>query len=175
MRGATTLIRGAIAVCIGLAAVLATFFFGRAALVHGGSMAPTLTTGEVVLVESASYRLRPPQRGDIVVVHLDTQQWLFAEMAGGRFVKRIVGLPGETVEVRGEQVLVDGRVLDEPYVHSHPTQSLPPVVVPQGAYYVMGDNRLGSDDSRVWGPVRQAAIVGHAWVAAWPLPLARLL
>jgi signal peptidase I len=161
-------------VLLGLAIVSAGTF-ARAAWVRGESMAPTLADGQLLLVESASYRFRRPARGDVVVVRLRTDQWLFAELAGGQFVKRVVGLPGDAIEVRQGQVRVNGRGPEEPYASARVAQDIELVVVPPGAYYLLGDNRAASDDSRVWGPVPHGQILGRAWLALWPLGRGRVL
>lgn len=150
----------------------------RTARVRGASMDPTLRASEVLLVESVSPRLGRLRRGDIVIVEITSEQWLLSELAGGRFMKRVVGLPGETVAIDQGRVTVDGRALAEPYVRPHARQApqtLAPVVVPAGAYYVLGDNRAESDDSRTWGPLPLRNVLGRVWAAIWPLPEIRLL
>jgi signal peptidase I len=147
------------------------------------SMAATLTPGDHVLVDRLAYRVKAPQRGDVVVFHPPGQEAVY--------IKRIIGVPGDTISLRDGAVYVNGRRLDEPYVKesagalertdpwsSDATASwslITPYVVPAGNYFVMGDNRTDSDDSRDWGPVPRAAILGEAVVTFWPLGHLRLL
>jgi signal peptidase I len=138
-------------------------------VVEGESMYSTLDTGDRVFVNKLSYRLHDPNRGDVVVLHQITG-------ASERdLIKRVIGLPGETVEVRNCTVLIDGRVLDEPYLDPEvvtPTNCggdfVLDGVVPADHVFVMGDNRGGSQDSRVIGPISEDDLVGRAFVVFWP-------
>ena len=152
--------------------------------VQGESMDPTLVNRQHLLVsklayaalpfqtalaatvgasdDGSAYVFNPPERGDIVVFHLPDRQ-------GADLVKRVVGLPGETVEMRDGRVYVDGVLLEEPYLTGYDDSNEPPVAVPAGRYYVLGDNRAVSYDSRSMGPIDQAQIIGKAWVSYWPL------
>jgi signal peptidase I len=147
------------------------------------SMAATLAPGDHVLVDRLAYRVKAPQRGDVVVFHPPGEQVVF--------IKRVIGVPGDTISLRAGAVYVNGRRLDEPYVsegagaleRTDPWISddpaswslVRPYRVPVGKYFVMGDNRTESDDSRDWGPVPRAAILGEAVVTFWPLGRLRLL
>lgn len=157
-----------IAVALLVAFVVRTFVLAHF-VVEGESMYSTLETGDRVFVNKLSYRLHEPNRGDVVVLHQITG-------ASERdLIKRVIGLPGETVEVRNCTVLIDGRVLNEPYLD-------PAVVtptdcggdyslngpVPENHVFVMGDNRGGSQDSRVIGPIDEDDLVGRAFVVFWP-------
>jgi len=130
--------------------------------VDGISMEPGLHNNEFVLVNKLAYDFHPPQRGDVIVFHypLNPQE---------DFIKRIIGLPGDTIKVTPTQIYVDGHLLNEPYI-SHPynanvnTWHLGP-----GQYFVMGDNRPESYDSRYWGPVPASYIIGKAALVYWPL------
>lgn len=113
------------------------------------------------------YPFHPPQRGDVIVFNPPIPN------ADKPFIKRVIGLPGETVEVKNEGVYVDGVRLDEPYLHGvqtecYQTVACPPVTVPKGYIFVMGDNRGNSEDSRAFGPVPINNIIGKAWVTYWP-------
>ncbi|HZU11197.1 MAG TPA: signal peptidase I, partial [Chloroflexota bacterium] len=126
---------------------------------------PNLHNGEYILVNKVDYLVHAPQRGDIVV---------FRAVPAGEpdkdFIKRIIGLPGETVAVRNNTVYIDGRSLNEPYAHFPEDYTFPPKVVPPGDYFVLGDHRNDSYDSSKW-PVPwlpRADIVGKAWIAYWP-------
>jgi len=129
-------------------------------VVQGPSMLPTLETGQYLIVSRLAYRFGEPQRGDIVVFHPST----FPEED---VVKRIIGLPGETVSIHGQQVFINGQLLDEPYVGvQNPSDGA--WEVPEGYYFVMGDNRNNSLDSRTWGSLAADRIIGPAWLCYWP-------
>jgi signal peptidase I len=156
--------------------------------IPSGSMMDTLRPGDRVLVNRAVYHLREPHRGDVIVFHYPDDPDMV-------FIKRIVGVPGDLLQAKGERLYVNGRRLDEPYVHRtsglvdptvaqaavtgstlHDPWSLArPYRVPPGEYFVMGDNRTDSDDSRDWGTVPRAAIVGEGWATYWPLSRLRAL
>lgn len=130
---------------------------GRVSL-DGPSMLPTLHNGEYVMVSRLEYKLHPPERGDVIV---------FALPEGMR-IKRVIGLPGETIEIRRGQVFINGQFLPESYVKYPSTASLGQRQLGQDEYFVMGDNRDNSSDSRTWGPIPLSAIDGKAWVIYWP-------
>lgn len=142
-------------------ALLIHAFLAQATRVYGQSMEPNLHTNERLVIEKLSYRLHPPQRGDVVVLK---------DPSGGPelLIKRVVGLSGERVSVVDGRVFIDGVLLDEPYL-SQPTRggsqswTVPPLSV-----FVMGDNRNASRDSRVFGPVPLTQIVGRAVFRYWP-------
>ncbi len=129
--------------------------------VEGSSMEPTLHTNQYLLVNKVSYLVGEPQRGDIVVLRfpLDPRR---------DFIKRIVGLPGEQVEVKGGSVYVNGQALVEPYLLQRPAYTYPPTTLPPREYFVLGDNRNNSDDSHVWNGLPRKDIIGKAWVSYWP-------
>lgn len=140
---------------------LMIYFVAQATVVHGQSMEPNLHTDQRLIVEKISYRIEAPQRGDIVVVRVDE----FDQP----LIKRIIGLPGETVEIRDNHVFINGLLLLEDYLPIMRQQQYGPVVVPQGHVLVMGDNRNVSNDSRYFGPVPIDNIMGKAWASYWPL------
>ena len=146
-------------------------FIAEARYIPSESMKPTLLVNDRLVVEKISYRLQDPQRGDIVVF------WPPSEIvpAGQRrdaFIKRIVGLPGDTVEVTDGTVLVNGDELDENYIQSPPTYEQAPLTIPAGNYFVLGDNRNASYDSHAWNIsqpfVPEDQIIGRAVVRFWP-------
>ncbi len=157
-----------IAVALLVAFVVRTFVIAHF-VVEGESMFSTLDTNDRVFVNKLSYRLHDPNRGDVVVLHQVTG-------ASERdLIKRVIALPGESVEVRNCSVLIDGRVLNEPYLDPEvvtPTDCggdfVLDGVVPDDHVFVMGDNRGGSQDSRVIGPISEDDLVGRAFVVFWP-------
>jgi signal peptidase I len=141
--------------------LIAAAFFMRTSPVDGLSMEPRVHAGEIVLITTLAYRFSSVRRGDVVAFRHDAP-------TTETYIKRVVGLPGERVEVRNGMVSVDGREIAEPYVQFRDKRSAPAVTVPPHAYYVLGDNRSDSDDSRNWGVVRDTDMVGKALVGIWP-------
>ena len=156
-----------VAVAVGAALMVRAFVLQQFA-VSGYSMISTLHDGDRVLVNKLSYRLHDPRRGDVVVLKT-------LEGADERdLIKRVVGLPGETVEYRACVLYIDGRELVEPYLDpavvtrtSCGTDQIP-LEVPDDQVFVMGDNRAGSKDSRSLGPITYADLIGRAFVVIWP-------
>ena len=160
--------------------------------VEGPSMEPTLEADQHLLVNklvflrpdfgpladllplvsadqsAPEYVFRAPRRGDIVVFR-------FPGDKSRDFVKRVVGVPGDTVEIRSGQVFVNGEPLHEPYVINRDGGTEEPLVVPDESYYVLGDNRRASQDSRDWGTVPAENIIGRGWLRYWPLDGAQVL
>jgi signal peptidase I len=144
-----------------LIALCINVFVAEAAMVDGPSMQPNLYRGYRVVAEKISYRLHPPRRGDVVIVDQPGND--------GSLIKRVVALPGETVEVRGGHVLINGQRIEEPWVRNFGGPNHPPMVVPADHVFILGDNRVNSRDSRVIGPVPIEAIEGHVRLVYWPL------
>jgi signal peptidase I len=136
--------------------------------IQGASMEPTLHDGQFLLVNKMLYHsLGEPERGDIVVF----KAW---EQGAGEerdFIKRVIGLPHDTIEIRDSKVFVNNQVLNEPYLESDNLTSdrIGPIVLGADEYYVMGDNRGNSSDSRTYGPLKSDRIIGKAWLSYWPL------
>ena len=132
--------------------------------IDGTSMEPNVHNGEYVIVNKTAYWFgHNPQRGDVVVFQAPDQPQ-------NDRVKRVIGLPGETVEVRSDgTVYVNGQQLEEPYLPSHHSGTSGTWTVPEDEYFVMGDNRSVSYDSREGGPVPRSNIIGKAWLIIWPL------
>lgn len=151
----------AIAVAIAVAFLIRGFLF-EFIVVDGPSMQPTLETGERLGVEKVSRYSSLPERGDIVIVHFPRRT--------ENFVKRAIGLPGDTIEIRDSVVYVNGEPLEEDYVNPLPYEDFGPVVVEEDHIFVMGDNRANSTDSRALqvGAIPHSAIVGRAVFVAWP-------
>jgi signal peptidase I len=132
------------------------------------SMQPTLYPGDRLVVEKLSYHFHPPQTGDIVVFHPPDflQQAGFA--ADQAFIKRIIALPGQVVQVHQGHVYIDGQLLSEPYTPELAQYELGAVRVPAHSYFVMGDNRNNSNDSHIWGFLPEENIIGRANFRFWP-------
>jgi signal peptidase I len=172
---------GIVAVVAIALALLVQAFIVKPYRIPSESMASTLQPGDRVLVNRVVYRLREPHRGDVLVFR-------YPEDRNVVFIKRIVGVPGDTLQVREGRLWVNGRLVEEPYVHRtagrrDPTAaSVPaagttmrepwslahPYTVPAASYFVMGDNRMDSEDSRFWGTVPRADIIGEGFIVYWP-------
>jgi signal peptidase I len=167
---------------IALSAVLAIGirqFVAEARYIPSESMLPTLEVNDRLMIEKMTYRFRKPVRGDIIVFNptdaLERQNFHDA------FIKRVVGLPGETVALKNKKVYIDDVPLDEDYIARQDSTEVnicrfqsdepylaDPVTVPEGSYLVLGDNRNNSYDSRCWGIVPDEKIIGRAAVRFWP-------
>ena len=135
----------------------------------GAGLGCTARFSDRVLANRFIYHFTDPKRGDIVV--FETPQQARRQCgAGGTFVKRIIGLPGETWEMRNGFVFINGRRLEEPYVNQdrRDADTLPPEKIPDDSYFVMGDNRSQSCDSRVWGPLARDNLIGKVFAVYWP-------
>lgn len=142
-------------------ALVINLFLAQATQVLGQSMEPNLHSSQRVVVEKVTYRFfHGPRRGDIVVIDLPGQ----TEM----LIKRVVGLPGETIEVRSGKVYIEGEQIDETWTVNPGGSNYGPQTIPPLYVFVMGDNRGASNDSRSFGPVLIDHIVGHAWFSYWP-------
>lgn len=158
-----------IVVSLAIFAVVYIFLF-QPHQVDGRSMEPNFHNGEYILTDKLSYRLHAPNRGDVVVFHSPQDE-------RNDFIKRIIGIPGDTLMVKGGFVYINGTKLEEKYIND-PNQVLAGRFLREGEsyevapeqYIVMGDNRLHSSDSREWGPVNQSSIVGRAFFRYWPVP-----
>jgi signal peptidase I len=146
---------------IAVLAVLVLAFFMRTPQVSGLSMAPHIASGEIVLINTMAYRLRPPARGDIIAFHHDGP-------TPETFIKRVIGLPGDRIEIRRGTVFVNGTQLNEPYVQFPDNHTYAEVTVPPASLYVLGDNRADSEDSRAFGFVPQNQVMGRAIAGIWP-------
>ena len=176
-------VRGFVETAEVLALALVMFMFvrtlGQNFIVDGGSMEPTFHNGEMLIVNKISYRSfdiswlpwsenrewRPfgqPQLGDIVVFRFPHNQ-------NRDFIKRIIGLPGQTLEVHGGRLYLDGQPHDEPFLAQPSAYEYGPAIVPDGQYFVLGDNRNNSYDSHSWGMLDQVFLIGRAEVRYWPL------
>ena len=159
--------------------------------VDGSSMDPTLVHGQYLLVnrlvylnvemgrlstiipfwnvevESSRHAIHPPRRGEIIVFEFPDKN---PNNPRKDFVKRVVGLPGETIRIRHGEVLVDEQLLDEPYLAENGRSNSHEITLGEGEYYVLGDNRNHSSDSRAWGVVPKENVKGKVWMVYWPAP-----
>jgi signal peptidase I len=166
---------------IGISIFLVIYlFFMQPHQVSGQSMESTLMNKDYVLTDKISYRTGEPQRGDIVVVHAP-EAANCPTGTGCDFIKRMIGLPGDTVEIKDSSVYVNGSKLSEPYVDAG-NQTLPgnftrdrSITLGPDQYFVVGDNRMHSSDSRAWGPVSKDDIVGRAFFRYWPMQSIQVL
>jgi signal peptidase I len=170
-------------------AFLVKTFVAQAFFIPSESMVHTLEVGDRVLVSRVSYHLHEPRRGDIVVftspfetqgkgnsrsvpsriVHTVLESVGLRQPSTEDFIKRVIALPGETVEGRNGRILINGRELVEPYLAEEPIGDFPAKTIPKGQLWVMGDNRNRSSDSRVFGPIKKSKIVGRAILRIWPV------
>jgi signal peptidase I len=160
----------------GLGGMIRSFYkdrYAQAFTIPSGSMRDTLLVGDYILVDKSIYRTQSPRRGDVVVFRYPGNE-------RRHFIHRIVGTPGDTLQLRDAQVLINGNALDEPYVRADPraggqtgaaacpyAYGCEALVVPPDSYFVMGDDRGNSQDSRYWGFVRREKITGRAFVIYW--------
>ncbi len=132
--------------------------------IESHSMEPSFYEDQFILVNKLAYRLGEPTRGEVIVFHnpgnLDED-----------YIKRVIGLPGDTIEVRDQTVFINNQVLEEPFDKNpfFDGETFGPQVVPPNHLFVMGDNRANSSDSRRIGPIDESLIVGRAWLRVWPL------
>ncbi len=149
-------------------AFLIRSFVVQAFYIPSGSMEPTLEVGDRILAYKIFYGLKNVHRGDIIV-------FKYPLNPRKDFIKRVIGLPRDTLMIRNKKVYINEKLLDEPYaVHRDPWESgfprdeYGPVQVPEGSLFAMGDNRDSSDDSRYWGFVPEENIIGRAFLVYWP-------
>jgi signal peptidase I len=134
-------------------------------VVNGASMSPTLETGQYLVVDQLTYHLTDPSRGDVIVFR-------FPQDTSKFFIKRIIGLPGETITISGQEVTISGKdskeiILEEPYIELT-KESFTETKLDDDEYFVMGDNRGASLDSRIWGPLDEKYIIGRAYLRLLP-------
>jgi signal peptidase I len=143
-------------------------FIAEPRFIPSDSMVPTLLIDDRLIIEKVSFRSRAPHRGDIVVFEPPEVLQARGYKKEQVFIKRVIGEPGDRLEVHDHQVIVNGQTLSEPYIAEAPAYEMPALTVPAGSIFVMGDNRNNSFDSSRWGFLPIENIVGRAWVRFWP-------
>jgi signal peptidase I len=168
-----------------LIVLVVNVFLAQATRVEGQSMEPNIHDDQRLVVEKISYRFHLPERGDIVVLKPPTWKplrldqrivsWLCTVFPmdcsmnlPDPLIKRVVALPGETIEIKDGYVYIDGQILEEPYLQQQTLGNVPLRVISEGHVFVLGDNRGASNDSRSFGEVALSNIVGRAWLRYWP-------
>ncbi|WP_367288084.1 signal peptidase I [Laspinema palackyanum] len=134
--------------------------------IPSGAMIPTLQIDDRLIIDKITYKFNAPERGDVII--FSPTQTLQEQNFKDDFIKRLIGLPGETVEVSNGQVKINNQPLEEPYIAEPPTYQYGPVTIPENNYLVLGDNRNNSYDSHYWGFVPKENIVGKANKIFWP-------
>ncbi len=156
---------------IGLSAILALgirHFVAEARYIPSESMLPTLEVNDRLIIEKVSYYFQAPQRGDVVVFWPTDRLQQENPTLKDAFIKRVIGLPGDQVEVRDGQVFIDEQPIEENYIAAPPEYQWGPQIIPDDSYLVLGDNRNNSYDSHFWGYVPRRNIIGRAAVRFWP-------
>lgn len=133
--------------------------------IESHSMEPNFYEGQFILVNKLSYKIGTPARGEVMVFHNPNN-------TSEDYIKRVIALPGDTVEIRDDKVYINNQILDEPFLKNayRPGTVFGPEIIPANHIFVMGDNRGNSQDSRVIGPIDENLLVGKAWLRLWPLP-----
>jgi len=150
-------------VLISLAIILPIrMFLVQPFYVQGASMEPNFYQNEYLIIDEISYHFSTPVRGEVIIFKnpKNTKEY---------FIKRVLGLPGETIEVRNGQVIVNGQEIKEPYIEKLSSQSYESHTLSETEYFLMGDNRVNSYDSRSFGPVDEKYIIGRVWFRGWPI------
>ncbi len=163
-----------IAVLAGITIGLIRYYLFKPFYVKGASMEPNFYEKEYLIIDELSYRFREPERGEVIVFR-------YPENPKEYFLKRIVGLPGETIKISGGQIVIyngehpEGILMDEIYLPEEMrTEGERTIKIGDTEYYVMGDNRQNSFDSRRFGPIDRSLIVGRAWLRGWPISRAEV-
>ena len=140
------------------------YFLFQPFIVKGQSMEPNFEDSNYLIVDELSYRFRDPQRGEVVVFR-------YPRNVSQRFIKRIIGLPGEKIEIKAGVVMVNGKILDESEYFPSGVQTLGNIQISldENEYFVLGDNRISSFDSRQWGTLPRKNIIGRVYFRAWPI------
>ncbi len=156
-------------------ALLIRTFVAEPRYIPSDSMVPTLQIGDRLVIEKLSYQFRAPQFGEIVVFDPPPQLQIQGFAKDQAFIKRVIGTPGQIVQIQNGQVYLDNQPITEPYIAAAPDYDWGPARVPADSFFVMGDNRNNSNDSHVWGFLPRQDIIGHAWVRFYPFNQAGLV
>ncbi|MGD1912987.1 MAG: signal peptidase I [Rivularia sp. (in: cyanobacteria)] len=158
-------------ILITIALVLAFFirtFIAEPRYIPSDSMLPTLEQGDRLVIEKISYRFNSPNFGDIVVFQPPPELQRRGYPKDQAFIKRVIGTPGDTLKIDDGKVYRNGKALLEDYIKEPPREPFEPVKVPQNQYFMMGDNRNDSNDSRYWGFLPKENMIGKASFRFWP-------
>lgn len=162
-------------IIISLAIILPVrYYLIQPFIVKGSSMEPNFFDGDYLIINEIGYRLEEPKRGDVVVFRYPKDKTQY-------YIKRIIGLPRETVEIKDGVIKIfnfdyeDGLELKEPYLVTAITPGNVKVEVLEDSYFVLGDNRFASSDSRIWGLLSRKNVIGKAWLRGWPVARAQVL
>ena len=145
----------AVVIFLGLQATI------QSSVVLGSSMEPNFETGQRLIANKVIYNFDEIKRGDVVILRPPTN-------IDVDYIKRVVGLPGETIEIKNRLVYINGVPMAEPYILESPRYTMKKLQVPQGYYFVLGDNRNNSNDSHIWGSLPKENIIGKVWLSIWP-------
>jgi signal peptidase I len=138
-------------------------------LIPSGSMEPTLQIGDRVAVSKLSVDFGTIHRGDIIVFSAPPAVAVACNDNIPDLIKRVIGLPGQTIYSKGNTIYINGRAIKQPWTHKEPlTPAIDKVTIPANGYFVLGDNQPGSCDSRYWGTVPRSSIIGKAFFRIWP-------
>jgi len=155
VREAGITILAAVVIFLGLQATI------QNSVVLGSSMEPNFETGQRLIASKVIYKFEDIERGDVVILRPPTNTDV-------DYIKRVVGLPGETVEIKNRLVYINGVPLTEPYILDSPRYTMKKLQVPQGHFFVLGDNRNNSNDCHIWGSLPKENIIGKVWLSIWP-------
>lgn len=142
------------------------FWVAQPFIVSGSSMVPNFSNGDYLIIDEFSYHFISPRRGEVVILKLVNEPY---------FIKRVIGLPGETVDIKDGRVFIhnnqypEGFLLDESYLKNVPTYPDMKEILAGDEYFVLGDNRIPSADSRIWGPAKRNNIIGRTFIRLWPV------
>lgn len=150
-----------ITLLLALCIFFAVQFTLQSCQVDGPSMKPNFQDGQRLLVIKASYWFGDPQRGDVII-------FTSKNNPDENLIKRVIALPEETLEIKDGTVYIYDEPLEEPYIAEATNSDFPSIEVPEGEYFVMGDNRNHSNDSRVWGTISRESVIGKVWLCYWP-------
>lgn len=154
-------------VSAGIIAFIIITFIGQVTVVKGASMEDTLFNRERLICNKIVYRLTEPEHGDIVIFKPPIDQ-------NHNYIKRVIGVAGDSLKIVDGIVYLNGEKLEEDYVEHRSFETMPEIAVPEDSYFVLGDNRTNSSDSRFWGFVPEENVIGRASIIFWPITKARM-